>query len=81
MTAVQEERSRIRESGILGVIQKLRDTFANKYDYDIFKETETDVSKALNEKPMSILRKLQKNKQHNINSNCQHKPRNNDIER
>lgn len=52
LTAVQEERSHIREDGILGVIQKLRDTFGKHYDYDIFKEVETDVSKALNEKPI-----------------------------
>ena len=81
LTAVQDKRSHIREDGIKGVIQKLKDTFGKKYDYDIFKEAETDVSKALNEKPLSILRKIQKNKQYDINNNRHHKPRNNDIER
>lgn len=53
LTVVQEERSHIRENGILGVIQKLRDVFGKHYDYDIFKEAETEVSKSLNEKPLS----------------------------
>lgn len=52
LSAVQEESSKIREDGIKGVIQKLRDIFGNKYDDNIFKEAETDVSKALNEKPI-----------------------------
>lgn len=53
LTVVQEERSHIRKNGILGVIQKLRDVFGKHYDYDIFKEAETEVSKSLNEKPLS----------------------------
>ena len=52
LTVVQEERTHIRENGILGIINKLRNTFGNKYDYDSFKEAETDVSKLLNEKPL-----------------------------
>ena len=66
LTAVQEERSHIREDGIKGVIQKLRATFGKRYDYDIFKEAETDVSKALNEKPIpkkSILSQLNRKQQ------------------
>lgn len=66
LTAVQEERSHIRENGILGVIQKLRDTFGKRYDYDLLKKAETDVSKALNEKPIpkkSIVQQLRQKQQ------------------
>lgn len=65
LSAAQEKRRRIREDGIKGVMQKLRDIFDKKYDYDIFKEAETDVSKALNEKPLrkSIRRQLQQKQQ------------------
>lgn len=66
LTAVQEERSYIRENGILGVIQKLRDTFGKHYDYDLFKKAETDVSKALNEKLIpkkSIVQQLRQKQQ------------------
>ena len=66
LTAVQEERSHIREDGIKAVIQKLRDVFGKHYDYDIFKEAETDVSTSLNEKPMprkSIQQQLQRKQQ------------------
>ncbi len=69
LSAVQEERSHIRESGILGVIQKLRDVFGKHYDYDIFREAETDVSKSLNEKPIpkkSILSQLNRRQQQSI---------------
>lgn len=80
LTAVQEERSYIRESGLLDVIQKLRDTFGKYYDYDIFKEIEIDVSKALNEKPMSkksIRQQLQKKEVQSI----PRKPQNHECER
>jgi mobA/mobL protein len=66
LSAVQEERSHICEDGIKGVIQKLRDTFGKRYDYDIFKDAETDVSKTLNEKPTSqksILSQLNRRQQ------------------
>ena len=72
LTAVQEECSYIREDGINGVIQKLRATFGKRYDYDIFKEAETDVSKALNEKPIpkkSILSQLNRKQQQSILQN------------
>ncbi len=60
LTVVQEERSHIREDGILGVIQKLRDTFGKHYNYDVFKEAETDVSKLLKEEALkqSIYQRL-----------------------
>ena len=80
LSGVQEERRRIREDGILGVIQKLRNTFGKKYDYDIFKEAEADVSKALNEKPIpkkSIQTQLQRKQQQSI---PQHKKKH-EIER
>ncbi len=65
LSAVQEERRRIREGSILDVIHKLRDVFGKHYDYDIFKEAETDVSKSLNEKPLSrkSIRQQLQNKQ------------------
>ena len=65
LTAVQEERSHIREDGIKGVIQKLRDTFGKHYNYDLFKEAETDVSKELNEKshPKKSIRQQVRRKQ------------------
>jgi hypothetical protein len=69
LSAVQEERSHIREGGILSVIQKLREVFGKHYDYDIFKEAKTDVSKALNERPLtkkSIKQQLQKKQQQAI---------------
>ncbi len=69
LSAVQEERRRIREDGIKGVIQKLKDTFGKKYDYNIFKEAEADVSKALNEKPIprkSILSQLNRRQQQSV---------------
>ncbi len=68
LSAVQEEGCRIREDGINGVIQTLKDTFGKKYDYDIFKKAETDVSKALNEKPMpkKSIQKLLQSKQQSI---------------
>lgn len=61
--AVQEERRRIREDGIKGIVQKLKDTFGKKYEYDIFKEAETDASLELREKPLknkSIQQQLQR---------------------
>lgn len=69
LSAVQEERRRIREDGIKEVIQKLRNTFGKKYDYDIFKKAEADVSKALNEKPIpkkSILSQINHRQQQSI---------------
>lgn len=80
LTAVQEGRRNIRENGIKGVIQKLRDTFGKRYEYDIFKDAETDVSKVLNEKPIpkkSILSQLNRRQQQ---STPQHKKKH-EIER
>lgn len=80
LTAVQEERRHIREDGIKGVMQKLRDIFGKQYGYDIFKDAETDVSKALNEKPIpkkSILSQLNRRQQQ---STPQHKKKH-EIER
>ena len=68
-TKYGRQRRRIREDGIKEVIQKLRNTFGKKYDYDIFKKAETDVSKALNEKPIpkkSILSQLNHRQQQSI---------------
>jgi hypothetical protein len=53
LSTVQEERRCIREDGIKSVIQKLRNTFRNKYDYDIFRDVEMEVSNKLGEKPLS----------------------------
>lgn len=69
LTVVREERSHIRENGILNVIHKLRDTFGKGYDYDLFKKSEIAVSKSLNEKPISkksIHQQLQKKQQQAI---------------
>lgn len=77
LTVVQEERSHIREDSILGVIQKLRDIFGKHYDYDIFKEAETDVSLELRERPLkkkSIHQQLQRKSQKSISykqKNCE----------
>lgn len=80
LSAVQEERRHIREDGIKGVIQELKDIFGKHYDYNIFKEAEIDVSKALNEtllKKESILTQLQRKQQKSI---TRHK-KNHEIER
>ncbi len=61
-------------------LHKLRDVFGKHYDYAIFKEAETDVSKTLDEKPMpkkSIKQQLQPRKQKSI----PHRHQNPEIER
>lgn len=80
LAAVQGERSRIREGGILGVIQKLRDTFGNKYDHDIFKDAEVDISRLLKEE--SQLRKsIQSQLRHARKQTTYYKHKNYELEK
>lgn len=69
VAAVQEERCRIRDDAINVVIKNLKDTYGNKYSYDIFKYTEADVDYDLRERPLSkksIRKQLQHKHQKSI---------------
>lgn len=80
LTAVQEERTHIRENGVLGVIQNLRDIFGKKYDYGIVKEVETDVSLELKERPLKE-KFIRHQLQHKLQKSISHKNNNREIER
>ena len=69
MVAVQAERYTIHDEYTKSNIQKLQEKYGRKYSYDIYKDVEADVNMALQEKPFSILMRLEKNKQRNTDHN------------
>lgn len=69
MVAVQAERYTIHDEYTKSNIQKLQEKYGRKYSYDIYKDVEADVNMELHEKPFSILRRLEKNKQRNTDHN------------
>ncbi len=73
--AVQEERYALCNAAIKRIRENLQKAYGERYDYDIFKEAETDVSKELGEKPLSTLEILRRNQQRTDKNNHKHKHR------
>ncbi|MDO5398838.1 MAG: hypothetical protein Q4G33_13010 [bacterium] len=65
LLVVQEECRKIRSEGISQTVQTLQRTYGSKYDYDIFREAEKDVSKELDKKTQSLSDKI-KHLQHEL---------------
>lgn len=69
MAAVQSERYNIRDEYTKSNIKKLKEKHKCEYSYDIFKDAEADVNMELHERPLSIQRRLNKNRQHSTEQN------------
>ena len=69
ITAVQAERYTIRDEYTKSNIKRLQEKYGRKYSYDIFKDAEADVNMELHERPLSIQRRLNKNRQHSTEQN------------
>ena len=80
ITAVQAERYTIRDEYTKSNVKQLQGKFGDKYNYNIYKDVESDVNMELHERPFSILMRLEKNKQRNTDHN-HNKQRNHEYER
>ncbi len=69
MAAVQSERYNIRDEYTKSNIKKLKEKHKCEYSYDIFKDAEANVNMELHERPLSIQRRLNKNRQHSTEQN------------
>ena len=81
MEAVQEERYNIREGYMTKLSRQIRDKYGNDYNYIMLKDAESDVNHELNEKPLSLKRKIQRNQQLSTSQEHSHWRRNCEQER